>query len=270
MRFIYQFLLTSCILFFNHLAIGQSLTFKRGGKIIKTLSFEELKTKRASVKVSDPISKAETQYQGVAFKDVLETVYGTDWRSAGEELIFTAEDGYQPSIPLSLFLNNTSYLAFGKDDGEFSLESEGKKIELSPYYLIWENIKNTRIKEKSASIWPYQIASIDLVFFKEKFGRMAPDENVSSGAKEGFLVFREKCMSCHKINGEGAETGIDLNQPVPKILIYNKKWFKKWILEPKSIRPETSMPGLISTDIQASKNISSLISYLEAMSKSFK
>jgi len=270
MRFIYQFILTTCLLSFHPSAIGKSLAFKRGGKIMKTLSFDELKAKKSSIKVFDPISKAETQYQGVAFKDILETVYGSDWRSAGEELIFTAEDGYQPSIPISVFLSNTSYLAFAKDDGEFSLESEGKKIELSPYYLIWENIKNARIREKSASIWPYQIASIDLVFFKEKFGRMAPDDTVSTAAKEGFLVFREKCMSCHKMNGEGAETGIDLNQPVPKILIYNNKWFKKWILEPKSIRPDTTMPGLISTDVQASKNISSLIHYLEAMSKAYK
>lgn len=171
---------------------------------MKTLSFDELKAKKSSVKVFDPISTTETQYQGVAFKEVLGTVYGSVWRSAGEELIVTAKDGHQPSIPISIFLSNTSYLAFAKDDSEFSQESEGKIIELSPYYLIWENIENARIREKSASIWPYQISSIDLVFFKEKFGQMAPDENVSIAAKEGLLVFREKCMSCHKMNGEGA------------------------------------------------------------------
>ena len=268
MAYFIHIFLTMATLTLSYPLLGKNLTLKLSGKIVKSIDIEEMKTKKSLINVFDPISKAETKYQGIAFKDLLENAYGPGWRNAGEELVFTTEDGYQPSIPLSLFSSNTSFLAFSKDDGEFSMESEGKKIQLAPYYLIWENIKNLGIRDKSASIWPYQITGIDLVYFKEKFGRMAPSENVSIAAKEGFLVFREKCLSCHKMNGEGAESGIDLNQPVPKILIYNKKWFIKWILEPKSIRPNTTMPGLISTDVKATKNISSLIHYLEAMSKS--
>lgn len=256
----------------SSLALGEKITFKLGGKEVKSLETTELAQHAVPTKVFEHLSETEVTYQSVPFQELLQSVYGAHWGESGEELLFTCVDGYQPSIPLSIFKSNKSFLALSKPGEEFKAitTKDKKSISLGPTYLIWENLKNLEIREKVGSIWPYQVVAVDLIKFKDRFGKMAPHEKASPLAREGFLVFREKCMSCHKMNGEGAPAGIDLNLPVPKIQMYNLKSFKKWIMEPKTLRPETSMPGLMATDPKAGKHISSLLKYLESMAASSK
>ncbi len=256
----------------SSLALGDKITFKLGGKEVKSIDTSELAQHAVQTKVFEHLSEAEATYQAVTFREILESVYGAHWGEAGEELLFTCADGYQPSIPLSIFKSNKSFLALSKPGEEFKAITikDKKSISLGPIYLIWENLKNLDIREKAGSIWPYQVVAVDLIKFKDRFGKMAPHEKASPAAREGFLVFREKCMSCHKMNGEGAPAGIDLNRPVPKIQMYNPKSFEKWIMEPKALRPETSMPGLMATDPKAAKHIAPLLKYLESMAKSTK
>lgn len=253
----------------SSIAVAEKLTFKLGGKEVKSVEITDLAKQAVPTKVFEHLTDTEVTYQAVPFRELIESIYGPQWRDAGEELLFTCADGYQPSIPLSIFKSNKSFLALSKPGEDFQVvKTDDKKVvPLGPSYLIWENLKNLEIREKAGSIWPYQVVSVDLIMFKDRFGKMAPSENSSLAAKEGFLIFREKCMSCHKMNGEGAPNGIDLNRPVPKIQMYNPKWFGKWIMEPKTLRPDTTMPGLISTDPKAAKHIKPLLKYLEAMSK---
>jgi len=257
---------------FSSLAAGEQITFKLGGKEVKSLDTTELTQHAASVKVFEHLSETEATYLATPFRELLESVYGAHWGESGEELLFTCVDGYQPSIPLSVFKANKSFLALAKPGEDFkaTTSKDNKSISLGPTYLIWENLKNLEIREKAGSIWPYQVVAVDLIKFKDRFGKMAPRENASAAVNEGFLIFREKCMSCHKMNGEGAPTGIDLNNPVPKIQMYNPKWFGKWILEPKTLRPETSMPGLKSSDPKAAQHIKPLLKYLESMAQAAK
>jgi len=257
------------VMLISSLAAGEKIIFKLGGKEVKSFDTNDLGRQAVPTKVFEHLSETEVTYQAVPFRELIESVYGPKWREAGEELLFTCVDGYQPSIPLSVFKTNRSFLALAKAGEEFQIEkSEDKKIiSLGPTYLIWENLKNREIREKAGSIWPYQVVAVDLIRFKDRFGKMAPHENAPMAAKEGFLVFREKCLSCHKMNGEGAPTGIDLNQPVPKIHMYSTKWFAKWIMEPKTLRPDTTMPGLLSADPNAAKHIKPLLKYLESMAQ---
>ncbi|MEI8026668.1 MAG: hypothetical protein WCI18_09995 [Pseudomonadota bacterium] len=256
----------------SSLAWGEKITFKRGGKEVKSLDTTELAQHAVPTKVFEHLSETEVTYQAVPFRELLESVYGAHWGEAGEELLFTCVDGYQPSLPLSIFKSNKSFLALSKPGEDFKATTtkDKKSISLGPTYLIWENLKNLEIREKAGSIWPYQVIAVDLIKFKDHFGKMAPHEKASPLASEGFLIFREKCMSCHKMNGEGAPTGIDLNRPVPKIQMYSPKSFEKWIMEPKTLRPETSMPGLMATDPKAAKHIKPLLKYLESMAETTK
>jgi len=252
------------------LAFGQAVVFKLGGKEIKSIQISDLMKQATSIKVFEHLNDSEETYQAVPFRELIESIYGPEWREAGDELLFTCTDGYQPSIPLEIFKSNKSFLALGKAGGQFQITKpdDNKIVTLGPSYLIWENLKNLEIREKAGSIWPYQVVAVDLIKFRDKFGKMSPPADASPSVRDGFLIFREKCMSCHKMNDEGAPNGLELNRPVPKIHFYNPKWFSKWIMEPKSLRPETTMPGLISTDPKAAKHIKPLIKYLETMARS--
>jgi ubiquinol-cytochrome c reductase cytochrome b subunit len=66
------------------------------------------------------------------------------------------------------------------------------------------------------------------------------------GRKRGKLLFYTKgCIDCHKIDGFGGNKGPDLSGIEERITI---EYARKWIKNPKEIKPETDMLYLRLSD----------------------
>ena len=244
--------------------------FKDHGKPVRTVTFEEL-SKLVPVQshaIFEPHEAGSATYHGVDFNAVLDAVYGKAWLRA-EELLFTCADGYQPSIPGSRFTQYKSYLVFGREGGEFEITNKlhgGERVKLAPYYLVWDTNLNAELKTPSdTGAWPYQVTTVDLISFADHFPLLAPPAKSSKQAKAGFVNFRNYCMSCHSINGEGGRAAPELNYPVNITEYYNEAMLRTWILEPTSVRYRTLMPALPANLKDRPRLVDEIIAYFKAM-----
>lgn len=251
-------------------ANAQELSFKNKKTPVRTLSLENLRQQFPvkEIKVYEPHEMHEVTYTGIAMRDLLQSVYKSDWQKM-EEILFTCSDGYQPSIPMAQFIKYDAYLVFSRaDDPKFMVTNKlqnNEKVTLGPFYLIWDNLKDKTLQADGASGWPYQIVGMDLIRFADRFPALSPPEKSSPEVKHGFLEFRKYCLNCHRINGEGAEKAVELNYPVNVTEYFRKEFLVRWIDNPASIRDGTLMPPLNPSMRDRSKTIRAIVSYLEAM-----
>jgi len=56
---------------------------------------------------------------------------------------------------------------------------------------------------------------------------------------QGRIVFKDKCVACHAINGQGGNRGPDLSDTGGR---HDEAWFKKWLENPYSVKPDSTMP----------------------------
>ncbi len=249
----------------SELALGGTLTVAREG-MKKTYELEAL-GKPVDVSVLEPHEQKALTFKALPLDVVLDKTYGPEWRKQ-EELLFTCADGYQPSIPVALLRDHKAYLAVGMKSGPFSITNHlqnDEKVDLSPAYLIWDNLKDPVIRSHGASVWPYQVVSLEFVTFAAKFAAMAPPERSSPDVIQGFLTFRHSCQSCHRINGQGGEKSIELNYPMNVTEYYKPDFLVKWISNPQSVRYGTLMPPLSTETPDRDHVIKQIIAYLEAM-----
>ncbi len=255
-------------------AASHSLVFKNAGRVIQEIQLDQLTRLSHSeqVQVINPVDDAEHTYLAVPTATVFDTIFGTSWRR-GDEILMTCLDGYQPSIPVKRFLEHTSWIAFNAADPnpfEVRSRSNGKSIQLGPYYLIWENKQDTLIRSEGEEGWPYQLIGFDLISFSDKFPKLAPPLGASPHAKEGFLVFRKYCLKCHSINGEGGNVGPELHAPVNVTEYFNEKWLKIWLKDPSLIRRNSKMPApflAVKDPKKVDRMIQQIITYLKSIPK---
>jgi cytochrome c2 len=249
---------------------SQELVFKKHGKEVKTLSLTQLEklTQAQTVTVFEPSESENRRYKGFPVNNLLTGIYGDEWKET-EEILFICSDGYQKSIPSREFQEYPSYLVYtNPDKREFTLLNKlqnNQLVELGPYYLVWDNISHPELQAQGASHWPYQVTTIDLINFRDRFPNMAPPENSPMNVKNGFIAFRQYCMACHTINGEGGKKSVELNYPVSVTEYIKEPWLIKWIDNPTSMRFNTTMPGLNPNAKGRETVIRDIIAYLKAM-----
>lgn len=254
----------------NSPAHSQELVFKRHGNHIRTLSLEKLQELISPVRVEvfEPLESIKREYIGFPVDQLLTIVYGDGWKSA-DDILFTCKDGYQPVVPTQEFMKYHSYLVYDRPDNEeFTLinERDGHEpVNLGPFYLVWDNIKFPEIQKLGFLAWPYQVITIDLIDFSERFPHMAPPKNSSHDVKSGFNSFRMHCMSCHTINGEGAKKAKELNYPVNVTEYIKEPWLRRWINNPRDISYNSTMPALDPNVKDRESIIENIISYLKIM-----
>jgi mono/diheme cytochrome c family protein len=162
---------------------------------------------------SDPSHRTHITYLAVAANQVLDHLFGHDWQSSDNDIVFSATDGYQFAGNSQRFVRYKAYLAYARADGKpFALvDNKGQRTELAPYYLIWDNIEDPSLIGQGAYGWPYQVAQVDL----RPVSTYAPllPENASQHARDGFVLFKEYCLICHRIGNIGGEKlSTDLRQ----------------------------------------------------------
>ena len=257
-------------IFCSQNSISEQLVFKLNGEKINEYDIKQLSSivKPLEITIYEPHEHGNRKYLGFPVLNLLKEFY-KDQLVSNKDIHITCTDGYKPSIPVVKFLKYDSFLVFKSGNKEnFTLINKNQNnefIELRPFYLIWDNIKHPELKKQGAYDFPYQIESIDLISFQEKFPKMSPPISSSESVNSGFVAYRKYCSTCHTINGEGGSKGVELNYPVNVTEYYREKWLKKWIENPSAIRFNTKMPALNLNIDNKEEIINNIIEYLKAM-----
>ncbi len=235
-----------------------------------TRSLDALKQAVAAseVRVIDPYWSAEVVFDALPLAAVLDHVYGKSWRSE-EELLFTCSDGYQPTVPVRRVLDHQAWIAFGRPDAPFTIykwESGDRIIvELDPFYLVWENLDDEKVRNEADYGWPYQLVGIDLIRTRDRFPRMQPPQVAPEAARAGFQAFRVHCSRCHKVNGEGGGIGPELIAGSSPLAYRDAAYLRQWIEEPAKIRPNSRMPALNPKLPDRAGTVDAILAYLTSM-----
>ena len=247
---------------------ASSLTFRIGGEVREVRSLAQLReiSHASEVKVFEPYEAAPVSFQGVPLNSVLDAIYGEGWRTE-EEVLLTCRDGYQPSFPVSRLLAYNAWLAFDRnDDKGFSIDKvergELRRVDLSPFYLVWDNLEDAELRDQGDYGWPYQLVGVDLIKASDRFPNMTPPATSSPQVMTGYQAFRVHCTRCHAINGEGGAIGPELNSPVNPVEFRSHDWLRQWIDDPASLVPTARMPRLNPKLTERDRVIEDLLAYL--------
>ncbi|PSW20872.1 cytochrome c [Photobacterium sanctipauli] len=240
------------------------LGFYESGKKVQSYSLESLKKALPvhNVDIFDPQYNKNKQYQAFKLHDVLAYVYGDAWlQKLDTDVNFIALDGYQAVSDYKKVLDKGGYIVF-KDRQYPGWEGIGRnKASPGPFYLVWDDKQKG---PKKGYPWPYQLAKIDTVDFKQQYPAVYPhDVAKSSDIYAGFALFKERCMKCHAIDQEGGKVGPDLNAPMNILTYRQRDMVGEYIRQPSKFR-YTQMPDHL--DLKSSQ-IDSLLDYLQHQGK---
>jgi len=84
--------------------------------------------------------------------------------------------------------------------------------------------------------------------------------NIAAGKK---VYEANSCKNCHSINGDGGSGGPDLSA-IGADKTHTAAWFKKAIVTPKAIHPDSTMPAF---DKISAKDLTDLEAYLGSLKK---
>ena len=183
------------------------------------------------------------EYVGYPAADVLARLFGTNWLEQGETVELRALDGYVSRIDAARFVKEIAFLAFARADGApFTIDNPRQNqtdVPLAPWYLVWDNISSPELLAEGASNWPYQVHEVNLVSLSER--ALAPD-GLAADLREGVELAKAYCLQCHMVNGFGGEKHPSNLAAIARA--YPEPAFVRWVLDPSSMRQDTTMPPL--------------------------
>ena len=246
------------------------LTFRKNDQVIKVFNVNEIKSDKSgivTVVVDNPTDSNVHTYEGISLTALLDQVFGDGWKKF-DALKFTTQDGYQPIIPTSSIITNYALIATaekGKPGFNKLKRVNGETVDPGPFFLVWENIKNKSQKVDPWLSWPWQITGIELTSFVIEFPHSAPPNSATTATQRGFLAFRQHCINCHSINGDGGNVGPELNYPVNVTEYWNEDWLTRFIADPQSIRLNSKRIPFYRDVDNREAIIASIIAYLKVM-----
>ena len=183
------------------------------------------------------------EYVGYPAVDVMARLFGRDWQELARTVELHALDGYVSRIDIARFLKETAFLVFARADGApFTvdhLRQNQTDVPLGPWYLVWDNISNPALLAEGASNWPYQVHEVNLVSLSDS--ALLP-EGLAAEVREGAELAKQYCLQCHKVNGFGGEKFPGNLAVLARV--HPEPGFIRWVLNPSSVRSNTTMPPL--------------------------
>lgn len=207
--------------------------------------------------------KRPMHYRAVPLATLLEGV------SARDHLQAVALDGFAAEMPAAQLLQPGPARAW------LAVEDPGKpwpplgqdKPSAGPFYLVWTAPQASGIRPEQ---WPFQIATLrKLAPVDQRFPALLPDPMLptDSPVRQGFALFRQNCLVCHRLNGAGdGQVGPDLNVPYNPTEYFQPVYLRKLIRDPQSLRrwPQAKMPGFAES-VLSEQELDALVAYLGHM-----
>ncbi|TNE47974.1 MAG: c-type cytochrome [Deltaproteobacteria bacterium] len=86
----------------------------------------------------------------------------------------------------------------------------------------------------------------------------APNQAKNKAPAKPPTIFRQLCIACHSLHGQGGKVGPALDHVGRK---YTPVYLQKWLTDPQAVKPGTQMPKLpLSKD-----NLTKLVEYLSQL-----
>jgi mono/diheme cytochrome c family protein len=250
------------LLFCSAVASAQNLEVVSAKKTL-TLTLDTLKAKLKSytVKIDDPVYLKTMEFDAFLLSDVLQAA-GVDSADRADELIFTAVDGYAPSVSFDKLKDHKAYLAYQDHatPGRFPLVQQGKAmISPWPFYVVWSD--GAKLKDEVP--WPYQLVKLEVANWSAKFPKLVPVKLAANSAQmQGFALFKDHCVRCHSINLQGGDIGPELNVPQNVTEYWSRGTLKDFIKDASKFRAKSKMPSFTQF---SDKDIDHIYAYLRIM-----
>ncbi len=225
------------------------------------------------LRVMDPYEKTEIEFEGYSLTDVMDRVYGDQWRKleSSHQLRMKCLDGYQLSVPLSRILEHRALLAIRRTgQTEFKILKKDvapeKLTDLSPAYLVWENIKDLAIRAEGDYGWPFQWTEAKIEVLGGGDSIPLPKKGASPAAFRGFSNFKVHCLKCHSLGGVGGKVGPELHSPRNVTGYWRTELLPEWLLNPASFRIPNGMPPLAPDHPDRALIAREVVEYLKSIS----
>jgi hypothetical protein len=159
-------LLLGAVLSIPALAGEPTLTFQDRAETVRQLIRDEMAKllPGTELTVENPSTGQPASYHGVGLSELLNRVHGERWKSAGL-VKFVTVDGYQPVVTVEAIQRHQGLMAYA-DAGTDRLrplgDGHGGTVDPGPFYLVWENLKDTGAKTDPWLQWPWQLARVEL------------------------------------------------------------------------------------------------------------
>jgi hypothetical protein len=213
--------------------------------------------------LGDGRNAAAVDYRGYPAEVILELVLGADWGSRGDTIEFRALDGYVSRIDIPRFEPGMAFLVFARaGGGAFTVDNVAQREEdvpLGPYYLVWNTFAYPGLLADGAGNWPYQVNEISAVTVSDA---MLLPEGLAGNFGTAVELAKIHCLNCHQLSGYGGNKFEGNLAAIVKAL--SEDYFRQWVLDPASARPQTTRPALApqSPDAERSEIAETLYEYL--------
>ena len=225
------------------------------------------------LRVMDPYERAEIEFEGYSLADVMDRIYGDQWRKleSSHQLRLKCLDGYQLSVPLSRILEHRALLAIRRTaQPEFKILKKDvapeKLTDLSPAYLVWENIKDLAIRAEGDYGWPFQWTEAKIEVLGAGDSIPLPKKGAPAAAFRGFSNFKVHCLKCHSLGGVGGKVGPELHHPRNVTRYWRQELLPEWLLNPASFRMPNGMPPLAPDHPDRALIAREVVDYLKSIS----
>jgi mono/diheme cytochrome c family protein len=244
-------------------AAAADLAFVRDDTEVRRLDGAALRAECGEqiVSIDDPYYESRRSYRACPLRAVLEEGFGVTLETLGDrDVVFHALDGYTRPTTAKRLAESGGWLAFGDTSVPEGFAPMGPKgLDPGPFYVVWSGETQ---HDPHVYPWPYQLASIELADLSRRWTHITPAGMPKDApAWKGYDVFRNDCIACHAINGEGGTVGPDLNVPQSIVEYRPTEQLKQYIRNPATFR-YGAMP---SHEYLTPADLDGLIAYFQAM-----
>jgi mono/diheme cytochrome c family protein len=237
-----------------------TLTFRRDGRVVRTLSRRELLARIPAVtfRAYDPYYAREKGWRALPLAKVLAEGFAGEAGELGTlDYVLRAKDGYAVPLVGAKVNEPGAYVAIADVDVPGWEPIGPQRANPAPFYVVWEKPEQQSLENHPR---PWQLASVEITPFETTYPHVVPT-GAGADAARGFAIFRATCLACHAMNREGGRVGPELNVPQSIVEYRPEAQIRAYIKDPRTFRYGNmpAHPHLTEADLDA------LVAYFRAM-----